>query len=124
MAAWDIRSILTFRTFIRRRSISFTHCRCWLSQISGWPIIAWFNFIVSAMAVLSGMLFGFAAPSNYRLASGAFWTAFLLLAAHDYFFGQREYFFVMAWVPYLYCRCGIGRPPIGSRSPAALFWVF
>ena len=82
-----------------------------ISQASGWPLIFAFNFLTSSFAVLSGILLGAAGAPRYRLMTGAAWTSILLLAAHDYFFGQREYMFVLAWVPYLAGRCGVGTPP-------------
>jgi hypothetical protein len=82
-----------------------------ISQASGWPIILAFNLLTSSFAVLSGILLGAAGAPRYRQLTGAVWTSILLLAAHDYFFGQREYMFVLAWMPYLAGRCGVGTPP-------------
>lgn len=82
-----------------------------LSWATNWSIVFSFNLIVSLLALFSGFLFGVCAPPGYRTIAGALWASSLLLAAHDYFFGQREYFFVLAWMPYLLSRTGAGAPP-------------
>ncbi len=82
-----------------------------LSLATHWTIVFSFNLTVSLLAVFSGYLFGSATHAPYRMIAGALWASALLLAAHDYFFGQREYFFILAWVPYLLIRTGSGEPP-------------
>ena len=82
-----------------------------LSLATHWSIVFSFNLIVSLLAVFAGYLFGLATTPPYRFIAGALWASALMLAAHDYFFGQREYFFMLAWIPYLLSRTGAGSPP-------------
>jgi len=95
-----------------------------VSQISGWPIIFAFNFLTSLFALFSGWLLGATGSQPYRILTGALWVAVLLLAAHEYFFGQREYMFVLAWVPYLAARCGSEKPPRWMMIASGIFLGF
>ena len=94
-----------------------------ISRASGWPIIFSFNFLTSSFAVLSGILLGTAGAPRYRLLTGAAWASILLLV-HNYYFGQREYMFVLAWVPYLACRTGVGTPPRWAQIGSGMLLGF
>jgi hypothetical protein len=83
-----------------------------------------FNLMASSLAIFSGILVGLSSDKPWQFLSGLFWSTFVLISANDYIFGQREYFFMLAWIPYLLARCGSGTPSRWTQAVAGAFAGF
>ncbi len=85
---------------------------------TGLSLVLSYNLLTTVLVVVCGMLFGLATP-RHRIAAGCLWIATVVLMAND---GNvdREYFFMMAWVPYLMMRTGLGAPPRSAMIIAGI----
>jgi hypothetical protein len=88
-----------------------------ISNLTTLPSVPAFNLVASSLALFSGILVGLCSEKPWQFLIGLFWSTFVLLSTIDSIFGQREYFFMLAWIPYLLARCGSGTP---SRWTQAL----
>jgi hypothetical protein len=95
-----------------------------ISNITTLPPVVSFNLVASSLALFSGILVGLSSEKPRQFLIGSFWSTFALLSANDYIFGQREYFFMLAWIPYLLVRCGSGTPSLWTQAVAGAFAGF
>src|SRR5262249_17143553 len=72
-----------------------------ISNFTALPNVLSFNLVVSSFAIFSGLLVGLCSEKPWQFLTGLFWSTFVLISANDTIFGQREYFFMLAWIPYL-----------------------
>jgi hypothetical protein len=96
----------------------------YLSNATGWPLVLSFNLIMSLLVVLSGVLVALAS-SRLRVLTGTLWITAIILVANDYIFANREYLFMLAWVPYVMARAGHdGTPSHATLVGAGAFAGF
>jgi hypothetical protein len=77
-----------------------------LADYTGWSYTFAFNFFCNALVLLSGVLFGLASP-RFRVVAGSFWICALVFTANDIVFADRDYLFMIGWVPYLLARTAL-----------------
>jgi hypothetical protein len=88
------------------------------SLVHAFPILmhTWFDFdtirswnaYLIFLSILSAAIFASAVPFRHKLAFGGLWAAAFLLMYDDFNTGQREYLFILFWIPYLANRIRLG----------------
>jgi hypothetical protein len=72
----------------------------------GWPLVVSWDVFVFLLCSLGGLLYATLVSGNF-LWPGLIWAATSLLTFDDYIVGQREFWFILFWVPYLAARLRI-----------------
>jgi hypothetical protein len=81
----------------------------------GLPIVFAWNAYIAIWCAVSAYLLAVTFPTDSRVPVSLIWYSVTLLGFNDTFLGQREFFFCLAWFPYLAMRLS---PPGNQRAGA------
>src|SRR5262249_51646749 len=89
------------------------------------PIITAWNAYMVVWCALSAYLFASLVETRKHVALGCFWFVITLLGFDDYDLGQRDFFFSLAWFPYLAGRLlrSTSRPSISLVTSGLLLSI-
>jgi hypothetical protein len=75
-----------------------------LFRVFGFPVMEGWNLYLVVLSAVSAYLFGMRAEVTNRPAFMLVWFVCLALGFDDHLFGQRDFFFVVVWFPYVAAR--------------------